>query len=1138
MAQRVVCLRSPFVSLLVPVLVAIFISACAGPPQALMTASVTKGQAPLSVSFANQSKNADEVRWDFGDGATATTTKEKKTIHEYTKAGAHAVTITAVKKGEPPQTSTATISITVEPGPLERVKIEPPVPTLEVTGELKFTPTALDRFANPIPGLNYTFRSDEKAGKVDPEGKLTAGASAGSYESGITVEVAQGSATRAASAKVTVKPGPLHRVNIDPVEATVEVTKERKFTATAVDRFGNPIPDLSYTFGSDKGPGQVTSDGGLTAGTKAGVYPNGVTVDATQGLATRTASAAVTLRPGPLDSVKLEPTAATGEVGKEQKFTATAFDRYDNPIPGLTYSFRSQEGAGKVEQNGEYTAGLKAGSYPQGITVEASQGSVTRTATAGLTLRHGPLDRVLLTPTTAILDIDKTAQFKAEAVDQYRNPIPDAKITWQLAGQIGTLDDTGLLRTGTKAGRFGQAVKAIASLGRDSKEGTASVTINPGPPVGLAIPPIELAAGEAQQLKAFVADRYGNPVSEVGKATITVRDGNAGAISPTDLFTAGQVGGSFKDAIEARSAEGGLSATTSVTIRPGSLEQVVIGPNPAEIGMELPQQFVAVGADQFGNRLSGLTFTWSLEAGGGTIDARGLFTAGSKPGVYNNTIRATATQGNVTRSATASVTVEPDRIAFISTGKDQQLDVYVMNVDGTNLKRLTNAPTLKFGVSWSPDGRRLVRDAIRIDETGAAIVVMNDDGTFPVVLVEGYYLFPAWSPDGKDVVVTHVTGENQSHIAIMEADGSARTDLTKVTGQFNGVASWSPDGKRLVFISDRDGNQEVYVMNRDGSNQTRLTFTPADESWPRWSPDGSGILFDSNLDGDQEIYLMKADGGGVRQLTFNSVEDEMPSWSPDGSRILYVSQTGPENYDVYVMTRNGSSAARLTDNPSVELSPTWAPRKRGVEVSEASVFIPNSSALKGGTVQEVAARVRSAVVRIKTDEGGGSGFIIDPNGLILTANHVITDAKTITVFLEDGTSYTARIHGRDLIRDLAVLKIEASNLPTLELGDVSRVSIGSEVLVAGYPLGLAGFTVTKGVASSLKYDAGTNTWLVQTDSTINPGNSGGPLLNSRGQVIGVISFEISGAEGFGLAVSANTVATYLERLKAGQVIAN
>ena len=150
------------------------------------------------------------------------------------------------------------------------------------------------------------------------------------------------------------------------------------------------------------------------------------------------------------------------------------------------------------------------------------------------------------------------------------------------------------------------------------------------------------------------------------------------------------------------------------------------------------------------------------------------------------------------------------------------------------------------------------------------------------------------------------------------------------------------------------------------------------------------------------------------------------------------------------------------------------------------------------------------MVRIQTDLGAGSGFIIGSDGLVLTNNHVIRDAETITIFLEDGTRYIGKVQGRDLLRDLAVVNIEASNLPKLQMGDVSRVSLGSEVAVVGYPLGVTGLTVTEGSASGIKYDAGSNITLIQTNSTINPGNSGGPMFNLQGQVIGVVAGRITG----------------------------
>ena len=207
----------------------------------------------------------------------------------------------------------------------------------------------------------------------------------------------------------------------------------------------------------------------------------------------------------------------------------------------------------------------------------------------------------------------------------------------------------------------------------------------------------------------------------------------------------------------------------------------------------------------------------------------------------------------------------------------------------------------------------------------------------------------------------------------------------------------------------------------------------------------------------------------------------------------------------------------------------------GVEITESSVIIPNASSFRETlTVQGLTATARKAVVRIETDLGSGSGFIIDPDGLILTNNHVIRDATEITVHLEDGTSKAGEIIGRDMVRDLALLKIEATELSVLELGDASQIALGQQVVVLGYPLDADSVNVTSGFVSSVEFDSGRNVIWIKTDSAINPGNSGGPLLNLQGQVVGVVSSKLVGiaVEGVGYAISANTVEACLPQLQA------
>ena len=218
--------------------------------------------------------------------------------------------------------------------------------------------------------------------------------------------------------------------------------------------------------------------------------------------------------------------------------------------------------------------------------------------------------------------------------------------------------------------------------------------------------------------------------------------------------------------------------------------------------------------------------------------------------------------------------------------------------------------------------------------------------------------------------------------------------------------------------------------------------------------------------------------GVERGLVEVDAGDNGPSWTANGDRIVFFSfrdsaflnsddaREGRRGSEIYIMGQNGRHVTRLTDNDAFDGWPSWAPRKRGLEVSENSVIIPNASSLEATPVQDLVARVAGAVVRIETDLGSGSGFIIDADGLVLTANHLVSDTTEINVYLTDGSMHVAAVQGRDLVRDLAVLKIEAGSLPWLTLGDVSRVALGSDVLAAGYPLNSTELTITSGLISN------------------------------------------------------------------------
>ncbi len=164
--------------------------------------------------------------------------------------------------------------------------------------------------------------------------------------------------------------------------------------------------------------------------------------------------------------------------------------------------------------------------------------------------------------------------------------------------------------------------------------------------------------------------------------------------------------------------------------------------------------------------------------------------------------------------------------------------------------------------------------------------------------------------------------------------------------------------------------------------------------------------------------------------------------------------------------------------------------------------------------------------------GVGSGFIIDPNGRILTNAHVVNDADTVTVSFSDGRTVEGKVLGKDFVSDIAVVQIPGNNLPTVEIANSDTLKPGQWVVAIGNPLGLQQ-TVTVGVISAINRSLNLSTRpssYIQTDAAINPGNSGGPLLNARGQVIGVNTAIIQGAEGIGFAIPIDTAQRIAQQL--------
>ena len=262
--------------------------------------------------------------------------------------------------------------------------------------------------------------------------------------------------------------------------------------------------------------------------------------------------------------------------------------------------------------------------------------------------------------------------------------------------------------------------------------------------------------------------------------------------------------------------------------------------------------------------------------------------------------------------------------------KDLNVGIEVMELKEREKINVTTGLGTYVTPRWSPDSSRLAYAASQPGKDSYILVSDLTQSLNPRLSDVQSDEVGDWSSDGNSVVFSS-SNPLKPGIHDRNPDG---VNQRQVSCGNDTDARWSPDNKKLAFISDRPGNQDIYVVEKeveDGLCESdadpklgfhQLTDTEGNESDISWSPDGRQILFVSERDGNSEIYVMDSSGNNQVRLTQNDKTDKQPVWSPDGKNIAFVSDLDGD-YDIFIMNSKGEDQKRLTNNDASDLSPSW-----------------------------------------------------------------------------------------------------------------------------------------------------------------------------------------------------------------------
>jgi TolB protein len=273
--------------------------------------------------------------------------------------------------------------------------------------------------------------------------------------------------------------------------------------------------------------------------------------------------------------------------------------------------------------------------------------------------------------------------------------------------------------------------------------------------------------------------------------------------------------------------------------------------------------------------------------------------------------------------------VSSTEIAFVS-DRGGNKEIYVMNADGSSARAATANRSLNNFPDWSPDGDSILYTSYRYQNQPFLFLSSrgrNQPGRLLSALSDERSQFRGvFDPAGERIALVMSEADGASDIFSVRTNGRRLRRLTN-SRAIEVSPTWSPDGERIAFVSDRSGPPQIFIMDSDGGNTRRLTYDGDYNTTPVWSPDGQWIAYETRVGSQFDIWLIDPEGNVNVPLVMHPRSDESPSWAPNGRKLIF-SSTRRGRADLYVIDRDGSNLRRLTRSAGNNTSPAWGPFPR------------------------------------------------------------------------------------------------------------------------------------------------------------------------------------------------------------------